>query len=261
MTAYQHQLLTQHRIKLKHCLMLLLLCLSFDSSADVPPTIKVVTEQLTPYQIKDADGAITGYSTEVIQALFDTTKLPYEIKMMSWARAYEIAQKEKNVLVYSIARTPHRESMFHWIGNLTPEHLYFWGMKEKFSQPVNGIEQLKQYKIAVSRHSNAEQYLIEHNFYNIFQLIKEEQNILMLHRGRVDLIVATEYTIAYRAKRLGLDFNQMIPVADARELSNNLSIAMNLGSDAALVQQLQTAYQQLVQQGKIEQLQEKWQVQ
>ena len=64
--------------------------------------IKVVTELLEPYQIKKPDGSLGGFSTDVVDALFEITKDLAEIKIMPWARAYEIALSKPNILIYSI---------------------------------------------------------------------------------------------------------------------------------------------------------------
>ncbi len=50
--------------------------------------------------------------------------------MFVWARAYEIALHEKNVLIYSIKRTSERESLFKWVGVIVPIDFYFYALAE-----------------------------------------------------------------------------------------------------------------------------------
>lgn len=223
-------------------------------------TIKVVTEYLEPYQIQKDDGSIGGFSTEVVQALFKQAQLQPNIIVMPWARAYAIAKTEKNVMIYSIAHTQTRSAIFQWVGSLTEERLYFWGLKTKFSAPIDEIEQLKDFKVAASRLSNAAQYLIDNDFYNIYQLIKEDQNMLMLYKGRVDLIVATELTLKHRTKKLGLNFDDLRIIKEVDELNNDLSLALNLHSDAQLVIKLQQAFKEIKHQGILDQIKEKWHI-
>ena len=222
--------------------------------------IKVVTEYLEPYQIQKDDGSLGGFSTEVVQALFLQAQMQPNIIVMPWARAYEIAKKEKNVLIYSIAHTQMRSASFQWVGSLTEERLYFWGLKAKFIAPIDDIDKLKDFKVAASRFSNAAQYLIDNNFYNIYQLIKEDQNMLMLYKHRVDLIVATELTLKHRAKKLGLNFDDLRIIKEVNELNNDLSLAFNLHSDAELVTQLQQAFEEIKDQGVLERIKQKWNI-
>jgi len=244
------------RLLCLHC-PLLLLFITFNAQSD---EIKVVTEYLEPYQIKNADGSLGGFSTEVVQALFKQTNHTANIIVMPWARAYEVAKKEPNVMIFSIARTPSRNVLFQWIGKLTEERLYFWGLKTDFAEPIDDIDKLKDFKVGASRFSNAAQYLIDNKFYNIYQLIKEDQNMQMLYKKRIDLIVATEMTLQKRSKKLGLNFDNMRIIKEVTELNNDLSLAFNLNSDAKLVQQFQDAFQALKDQGILEKLKQKWQI-
>lgn len=222
--------------------------------------IKVVTEYLTPYQINNIDNALGGFSTEIVRAIFKEAKREPKFIVLPWPRAYEVAKAEKNVLIFSLARTKDREKLFQWIGSLTNEKLYFWGLKKQFQKPVNDIELLKHYKIAIARYSNVDQYLFKHNFKRLYKLSKEEQNIKMLFKGRADLIVSTELTLKYKAKKLGFDFKEMIKVKEFTDLSNDLSLAINLKSDTNLVREFQLAYEVIKAQGIIDTIYNKWSI-
>lgn len=222
--------------------------------------INVVTEYLEPYQIKNNDGSLGGFSTEVVNTLFSITKDQANIQVMPWARAYEVAIHEPNILIYSIARTNIREDKFRWIGALKEERLYFWGLKKHFTKTNYQVGELKNYKIAVSRRSNTAQYIIGQNFTNIYQLANERQNMDMLFKDRVDLILATQITIETRAKKLGYDFNEMQKLNEVATLNNKLSVAFSLNTSPELIKKYQMAFQQLVSSGQLEKLKEKWQL-
>lgn len=222
--------------------------------------IKVVTEYLSPYQIKNKDGSLGGFSTDVVNALFKEANKKPKIIVMPWARAFEVAKSEKNVMIFSIARTKERNNQFHWLGSLTKDKLYFWGLKDNFLKPINNIEYLKEYKVATSRNSNVDKYLTNLKFNNIYRLFKENQNILMLYNHRADLIVSTESTLKNKSKILGIDFNQAVKVSEIIDLSNDLNIAINLHSDPELILKFQQAYSEIKSQGIIEALKQKWQI-
>jgi polar amino acid transport system substrate-binding protein len=220
--------------------------------------LKVVTEYLEPYQIKNLDGSLGGYSTEVVEALFQQLNIKSNIRVMPWARAYKIAKEEKNVLIYSIAHTNERDNLFQWVGSFTKERLYFWGIKAKFPVPVRIEALLKGYTIAASRNSNISDYLIAHNFFNIYPITIEDQGMEMLFRHRVDLIVETELNAKHRAKKLGLDFDEMIKIKEIEALNNDLSLAFSFHSDPLLVLAFQNAFKNLKISGTLNKLKNKW---
>lgn len=232
----------------------------FVSASGQTVEIDVVTELLEPYQVQNPDGSLGGFSTEVVNALFTITKDKANIQVMPWARAYEVGLNQPNTLIYSIARTKVRENKFKWIGALKKERLYFWGLKKHFTKTDYQVPELKNYKIAVSRHSNTAQYIINQNFTNIYQLANERQNMNMLFIDRVDLILATKITIETRAKKLGYDINELQKLNEVAALNNKLSIAFSLDTSPELIKKYQMAFQQLVDSGQLDKLKEKWQL-
>jgi polar amino acid transport system substrate-binding protein len=220
--------------------------------------IRVVTEYLPPYQIIKADGNLDGFSTDVIKAIFKQTNKTPSFEVMSWARAFSIASSEQNVMIYSIARTKERSDLFHWIGTLTKEKLYFWGLKSKFNWEITSEALLKNCSITASKFSNIDEYLSAANFSNIYYITLEEQSMKMLYSKRIDLLIDTELNAKARAKKLGFDFNKLRKIYEVNELNNELSIALSRQSNPELVLQFQQAYKDIVSQGLIEKFKVKW---
>ncbi|MEW6984093.1 substrate-binding periplasmic protein [Colwelliaceae bacterium 6471] len=220
--------------------------------------IKVVTEYLAPYQVKNEDGSLGGFSTEVIHALFEITKDTADIEVMPWSRAYEIALYQKNVLIYSIAHTKIRDPHFKWLGGLTRERLYFWGLKSKFTKKVDSIEELKSLRVAVSRRSNAEQFLLTNNYKKIYPLISDEKAMNMLSHNRVDLIIGAGLPVKIMTEQVDLQGDEVIKVYEIADLGVDLSIAFNLSSDPVLVKRFQKAFKTLRKSGQLAVIQKKW---
>ena len=236
------------------------LCAGISANCYSKTSITVVTEVLEPYQMQSLGGHLSGFSIDVVNALFEQLEETVDIDVMSWARAYQIALTQPNVMIFSIAQTPERLAKFKWIGNLIEEKLYFWALKSRFSESVNDIEQLKQYSIAASRRSNVAEYLDEKGFPNVHILIKEAQNMQMLFNGRVDMLVATELTVRTRAKRLNFNFDQLMKLNEVTELNNNLSIAFSLTTEDEVVEKYRSAYQTLQSNGTLAALRKKWNI-
>ena len=219
--------------------------------------VQVVTEYLPPYQTQNQDGSLGGFSTEVVHALFTLTGDTPDIEVLPWFKAYQRAKETKNMLIFSIARTKFRESLFHWVGKLKQEHLFIWGLSSRFPKPFDSLEQLQAYSIASSKSSGPEQYLTRHYFKHIYRLHNAYQNMAMLYNKRVDLVVGSELALRIRAKKMHYDFSKMNKLFEIAELNNDLCIAFNLDSDSKLVSRFQQAFIILEQQGVIRALRQK----
>jgi polar amino acid transport system substrate-binding protein len=222
--------------------------------------IRVVTEYLHTFQMQNENGTLGGYSVEVVNALFDLTGDKANIEVVPWARAYHEALNDKNVMIFSIAKTPLREKLFKWIGTLSQEKLFVWALKAHIKEPITELTQLKKYTLATSRSSNPEQYLTSKGFNKLFRVSDPNQALGMLFKDRVDLIISAEMSLRHRTKQAGLDFDQLIKVYEITVLNHDLCIAFNLDTDSALIERYQLAFTHLEQNGTLHSLMKKWQV-
>lgn len=160
--------------------------------------VTVVTEELAPYNMT-VDGKLTGMGTEVVEAVLAEVGEEARIQSMPWARAYDIALNSENVLIYSIARTPQRESLFKWVGVIAPTR---WSL---FSLPgtqfeLKSLDDARKYQIATVKEDVGEQYLIDKGFAigrNLQSSNKYEHNYEKLKAGRVDLWISNELNAHY----------------------------------------------------------------
>ncbi len=120
--------------------------------------IRIVTEELPPYNMTQG-GRLTGMSTEVVQAVLKEVGVPASIQSMPWARAYDMAQQEKNVLIYLIARTPEREPLFKWVGEIMRIDYHFYKLRERKDIVVPDLQSAKNYSVGVLREDVRHQYL------------------------------------------------------------------------------------------------------
>jgi polar amino acid transport system substrate-binding protein len=222
--------------------------------------IRVVTEYLHTFQKQNEDGTLGGYAVDVVNALFELTGDKADIQVVPWARAYHEALNDKNVIIFSIAKTPLRENLFNWVGTLSQERLFVWALKDHIKENITQLEQLKKYTLATSRSSNPEQYLTSKGFSKLFRVSETNQAMGMLFKDRADLIISAELSLRYRTKQAGLDFEQLVKVYEIIELNHELCIAFNLYSDSDLVERYKLAFAQLQQNGTIHSLMKKWQV-
>ncbi len=220
-------------------------------------SLTIVTESFPPYNYSQ-DGQITGMSTEVVNAVLKEMGLKIEIQMYPWARAYKLAEKSRNHLIYSIARIPEREAIFHWIGPIAPYKTSFYKLISRRDIQVSELNEAKQYSIGCSRDDVITQYLQSKAFKNLSVVSRDTQNIMRLKAGLVDLIAFDEASFTYQVKQLGLNLGLFQRVHRLEDLSDSLYMALNRASDERLVNQLNHALDAIKKSGEYEAIQKRY---
>ena len=221
----------------------------------------VVTEILPPYQFYQENNVLSGFSVEVLEALFEITGDYTDLRVLPWARAYRTALNQPNTLIFSLARSLSREKLFIWGGKLTTEDIYAWGLKENFQTPVTHLDQLRKYKIAIANSTSMYQYFKQQNYPNIYEIVSQEQALKMLYLNRIDIMTGTKNTLKARAKKLNLDFFQLKKIISITPVNLDLYFAFSLNSDDDIVKKYRNAYKEIVKNGTLTKLKVKWGVQ
>lgn len=223
--------------------------------------LKVLTEEFPPYNYTE-NGAITGFSTEVVQAVLKEAKIQGEFQSVPWARAYETAQSADNVLIYSIGRTPQREKLFKWVGVIAPTQYFLFSLPQR-KLKLDRLDQAKRFQVATVNEDVGEQFLMDKGFVkgqNLQSSVKYELNYEKLKRGRVDLWIMTELVAVHLARQAGDD--------PAKNLARSYAIT-DLGADGyymalgartpdALVERLGKALLVIKNNGTYDALKKKW---
>jgi polar amino acid transport system substrate-binding protein len=225
------------------------------------PTLKALTEEFPPYNFTQ-NGKITGFSTEVVQALLREVKIQAEFQSLPWARAYEMAQNADNVLIFSVARTPQREKLFKWVGTIAPTRYFLYSLSAR-QLKIDHLEQAKSYQIATVNEAVGEQYLVSRGFVkgqNLQPSNKYEISYDKLKRGRVDLWIAPELVASYLARQAGDDpattLTRSFRISDLGNDGYYLAVGMH--TPDALVERLRKGLETLKSNGIYDALKNKW---
>lgn len=165
-------------------------------------SIRVVTEPWPPYTYSE-NGTTSGVVTEIVRATLDRTDLDYSLEVYPWARAYDMALNNKNVLIYSILKLPNRTNHFKWlkIDGLTID-MYLFSPKHRQDIQFDSLEEAKRYRIGVTRETSTHHFLLSKGFVegkNLFPVNCEEQNT---HKSkpesmRIDLTTGDRLSLAH----------------------------------------------------------------
>lgn len=251
-------------MQLNHWRLMLLLLLALlsmlHSAALQAANIRVVTEYRSYYQLQNSDGSLGGYATEVVQALFALTGDTPMFEVNPWGRSFHEAVNNENVLIYSLSYNPVRAAIFECVAELEQEHLYFWALTDKITQPVQALDDLRHYVFAVSKSSNPDQYLTEQGMRFVLRTARPEQAVGMLFKHRADIVIGSEKSIMLHSLELGYDVKKLKKIFALAELNHPLCAAFNHNSDAEIRQRFRLAFNTLQQNGTLAEIRQRWQL-
>lgn len=216
-------------------------------------TIQGVTE-FTPYSYL-RDGQVVGPATEVVEStLRGAGFASYRIGLYPWARAYDMALKEPNVLIYLIARTPAREPLFKWVGEFMTMEYHFYKLKERTEITVKSLDDARHYTIGVTRDDIRHQYLRGKAFTRLVVSGEAIDNFRKLINGQVHLSPLPSLDVAHLCKEASFDCDRLERVHTLDELSTRLYMAYSTATADTTVARTRASFERLRADGTVRRL-------
>lgn len=229
--------------------MQLLLGTALMLAANAVPTepLTAVTTPMGSYQTM-VDGEVAGSNTLWVRQLLNEAGLDANFVIYPWARAYQLARTEPNVLIYAMARLPERESQFHWIGPIANFELAVLVKTEQQAALKQQLLQGGRMSLAVPRDHAAVPLLKampEADQLDLFFTATTDEAFQLLVHKRVDAVVEnpallTELLEPYQLPGDTLQLLWLLPVSGAAAY-----LAASKTTDPHLVERLQQAWQRL----------------
>jgi len=235
------------------------LCLLVGTSAGAQ-SLQIVTEEFPPYNYME-NGQITGMSTEVVLAACRAVDLPTEIKVFPWARTYEIAQTEPNTLIYSIARSPGREKLFHWAGTVAPVQSCLFALKSRTDIKIDSLAAAREFYIITQLRGWIAQLLLKRGFVegeHFFGITSVDRAYLMLRTGRGDLLGYPELVMYYAVRKTGLKPERAIRKVYCFKDGTQLYAAFSLKTPRTIVARFKTGLKTIKSDGTYQKILEKY---
>jgi len=219
--------------------------LSAQQSAQINEKIDIYTEHYPPHNMM-IDGKLQGFSVEILAAIFkqmNSKQSLQDVKLTNWSRAYTIAQKKTNAMVFSTTRTTSRESLFKWVGPIKNTTVGVIAPKNKkiiITKPAD----FSQYKIGAVLKDVGETLLLELGVDKKYIHNVEGKNAINLsfkkmQKNRIDMF-SYDIGVAFaNAKLEGFDISQYEVIYTLKE--SGLYYAFNINTDDKIIRQWQTA--------------------
>ncbi len=206
--------------------------------------LEVVTEDSSYSYMRD--GKVAGSATEQVEASLKAAGIAdYHITLYPWARAYAIAQREGAVLIYPIVRTPAREKLFKWGGQLDRIEQHLYRLSERTQVRMQTLEEGHQYTIGVVRDDSRQEYLQSRGFSRMVVSANNPDNFRRLLNHQVDLIPMPEREARHMCDEMHIAFEDLERVYTLDELADGLYFAFSLATPDAMVETTRTAFGRL----------------
>lgn len=207
--------------------------------------LNIVTEELPPLNYTE-NGVIVGSATEIVNKVLKNAEIEFEIGSFPWARAYQMALNNPNTLIYSINRTPERESMFKWIGLVAERKAdtFLFSLQNNSRVILNKNNLYKSLSIVVVKNDINHDFLIQEDYNNVFTTMSFESCIKMLFAHRVDLVVATDKMIIEELTKQNKPIESVNKFMHLR--TSNPFLAASITTPLEMVIKLQISYKELV---------------
>jgi polar amino acid transport system substrate-binding protein len=232
-------------------LILVILAAPTPIAAQEPPSLTVVTEEFAPYNYTE-DGRLTGISTEVVEAIIERAGLHATIAVYPWARAYNMALRQANVVIYSISMRDDRIPLFkEWIGPIAEEDspAHFWKLTLRKDIKLQSLDDAKSYRIGVIKDWLSHQFLVAQGFSpeKLEPVGNYDVNFKKLMTGRVDLVVANDHVVQQFAEKPD-QMEESLLILDRVKFY----MAVSKGTSDAVTVGLKAAFEALKAEGRIQ---------
>jgi polar amino acid transport system substrate-binding protein len=234
-------------LHLTFCSCLFLTLISLQSHAE---EIEVVTEDsLYAYP---REGKLVGPGTRVVEETLKSAAFTdYQIQLYPWARAYEKALHEPDVLIFPIDRTPARELSFKWVGEIDWATNKFYKLRGRHDITINNLEDAKQYSVGVVRNDSRQIYLQQQGFTRLVVSADSRDNFQKLLNHQIQLLPMPENAARLISKDAHVDFMSLEEVYSLDEQPRRVYMAFSLSTSDEIVARARRAFEQLVASGEV----------
>lgn len=225
-----------------------------------------LTESLPPLSY-EVDGKVTGFGSELLDMVAADADLPLQKQLLPWGRAYEMVARQKNTLIFCLVRTPEREALFQWVGPISSRRIVLYKHRDRTDISLKSLDDARAYRIGTTLESAATKSLIKQGFVvngpqqplgpGLDIALHDQMNLNKFMARRFDLLVSLDWAAAYNAKNAGLAPDELQP---AWVLDDSMSYwyGVSLQTDPVVVKKLNTALQKVKNDGRYQQLRQKY---
>ncbi|MGE8064878.1 substrate-binding periplasmic protein [Pseudomonas sp. NPDC089569] len=217
--------------------------------------LNLLTDNHPPLHFQQ-NGQLVGFGVDVVQALAERTGDHVNLQQVPLLRALRVAGTEPATGVFTVLRTPERETQYQWVGPLLDVETALY-CADSSRPPVHSLSQAAGIgRIVVPRKWLIYSYLQQQGLTNLYGVASPEQMMRLARMGRTDYVVSDTLSIATLAREEGLAPSQLhyqMPL-----MQRGSYIAFSLQTDGRQVARWQEALDEMARDGRLEKIKQRW---
>ncbi|MDP2236810.1 MAG: transporter substrate-binding domain-containing protein [Bacteroidales bacterium] len=226
------------------------------NSSDFPGTLQIYTESYPPITFMSNFGEITGYGSEIAKEIMKRNRLFIDIKLSTWSNGYELALINPNFCLFTMDRTPVRENLFHWVGPIGTNSTYFY-TRAGSDIVINSIEDaMNLASVGTVSSWFSDQHLRNLGFTNLISDSSPAVMTVKLLTGEIDAFVCSEVTFPDILRSQDYQYNQVNPAFPL--MSSDYYITFSKTTSNEIVNQWQTTFSAIQQDGTLDAIRRRW---
>ena len=209
--------------------------------------VTIVTEDYPPYNFINDNGDLDGIGYIQVKEGLDRLGLDTEIQVLPWSRAYEMAQNDPNVLIFSMTRSDAREDMFKWISPLARQDVYLYALKDNAGDiDISSLEDAKDYVVSAMNEDYTHLSLLDAGFeegVNLSSTPDMTMAVTQIFRGQTDVFISGSGLDDIGELLSGSEYSakDLQVVYSVDEMASFMYIAASKGTSDKIVQQFKDA--------------------
>lgn len=229
------------------------LALMLAASQGQAARLEAITEESSYSYLEN--GHVAGPASEVVTATLRQAGLSdYGMAIYPWARAYDIALAEPDVLIYPIIRTEERERLFKWVGEFEEIQTVLYKLQGREGMELHDLADAKAFNMGVVRDDVRHQYLRREGFTRLVISASPMDNLRKLLAGQVDFVPLSPRDARRFCDQLHIPFFTLEPVMTLEQITAHAYLAFSLGTPDDIVRRATEAFEQLKQRGELERI-------
>ncbi|MHC8306350.1 substrate-binding periplasmic protein [Pseudomonas sp. PB3P13] len=229
------------------CAGLFLALVSLQSRAE---GIEVVTED--SMYAYPRDGKVAGPGTRIAEETLRGAALTeYRLSLYPWARAYEKALHEPNVLIYPLTRTAIREDLFKWVGEIDRVTIKFYKLSGRTDITLNSLEDAKRYIVGVVRNDTKQTFLEQQGLTRLVVSADNHANFQKLLNQQVELLPMSENSARLESTAAQVDFSSLEAIYSIDKQPARIYMAFSRDTPDDIVDKARRSFEQLEASGAV----------
>ncbi len=219
--------------------------------------MRIVSNVEPPTSYYSEEEKFIGTTVDIVEEIQRYLDLDVEIEVMSWARAYETAKEDPNIVLFTAARTQERiDHGFNFVGPVITRRHLLWARKGSDFN-INSIQDIQDQGLLLGamRGDWREKYFIDLGF-SIDNVTSHKQNLEKLLVGRIDLWVSSDIEAPPIVKEAGADMGEIEVAYVFQEASSYIILSKDTPEET--VKEWERAYEEIQKTDFFEKASQKW---